>query len=275
MHPSTYVSAFPWHIQSRPPRPPKGDSDAPWSHDLYEDPSKLSLSARLTSSAAQPKKADSVLIQRALREATAATANPANSSGRLSIKGASGSSGNVVQVEGLVKGTTAADVEAIFRRCGVILSSELASSTSSSNVVVRLTFKRPEDAHAAVSKFDGQPADGRILRVRVVGVQAVSLPGRISGVEDLVNGENGVDVLIQENGGGSKMRSDSIINSDPRATVLVAPPGVDPKPVVQPPQANGTNNHPRGNGQRWQRGGRRGRGRRGGGANNHADMDVD
>ena len=95
-----------WHTraQVRPPRPPKGDPDAQWSHDLYEDPDKPSLSARLSASAAAPRKPDSILVQRAIREATAA--------GGISIKGASTSAnGNVVQVDGLVKGTTPADVE--------------------------------------------------------------------------------------------------------------------------------------------------------------------
>ncbi|KIJ65874.1 hypothetical protein HYDPIDRAFT_129888 [Hydnomerulius pinastri MD-312] len=248
---------------SRPNRPPKGDPDAQWSHDLYEDPDKPSLSSRLTTSAAQPRKADSLLAQRALRDATGAG---------LSIKGASsGSNGNVVQVEGLVKGTSAADVEAIFRRCGPIISSELSSNKASDNVVVRLTFKQPAHAAAAVSKFDKQPADGRTLQVSIVGVQAVGLTGRLGGV-GLVNDNGSVDVLISgDSEGGSKMRSDSILASDPRASVLVAPPGADPKAYSQ-------RNNSRPEGQRWSRGGRRGgRGRRGGGggAGAGAGMDVD
>lgn len=101
--------------------------------------------------------------------------------------------------------------QTIFQSCGTIVSSELASPQSSSNVVVRLTFKRPADAQSAVTKFDGQPADGRILRVRVVGAQAVSLPGRIAGVEEIVNGEGSVDVLMQENEGGSSVPFLSVI----------------------------------------------------------------
>ncbi|KAF9228363.1 hypothetical protein BS17DRAFT_773575 [Gyrodon lividus] len=248
---------------ARPSRPPKGDPDAQWSHDLYEDPDKPSLSARLTSSAAAPRKPDSVLVQRALREATAA--------GGLSIKGAStGTNGNVVQVEGLVKGTSAADVEAIFRRCGPIVSSELATNKSSENVIVRLTFKQAAHAAAAVSKFDKQPADGRVLHVSIVGVQSVGLSGRLGGV-DIVNENGSVDILIGGNDdGGSKMRSDSIMNSDPRATVLVSPPGTDSKAYNQ-------QNNSRPEGQRWQRGGRRGgRGRRGGGrGGSGSGMDVD
>lgn len=68
-----------------------------------------------------------------------------------------------------------------------------------------------------------------------------------------------------------KMRSDSIMNSDPRATVLVAPPGADPKVHSQ-------QNNSRPEVQRWHpRGGRRGgRGRRGGGAGGGAaTMDID
>ncbi|KAF9243118.1 hypothetical protein BU15DRAFT_72318 [Melanogaster broomeanus] len=213
-------------------RPPKGDPDAQWSHDLYEDPDKPSLSSRLTSSAAPPRKPDSLLIQRALREATAA--------GGLSIKGAStGANGNVVQVDGLVKGTSAADVEA-------------------------------DDAATAVSKFDKQPADGRILRVSIVGVQSVGLSGRLGGV-DIVNENGSVDVLMgagADDEGGSKMRSDSIMNSDPRASVLVSPPGTDSK-------AHNQRNNSRPEVPRYRGGRRGGRGRRGGGRGGGSGMDVD
>lgn len=101
--------------QSRQPRHPKGNSNALWSHDLFENlnegsPQPKQLSTRLTSSATGPMLVSNFLVTRALREA-AASSDPSQSSGPLSIKGASGSSGNVVQVEGLVNGTTPADVE--------------------------------------------------------------------------------------------------------------------------------------------------------------------
>lgn len=251
----------PYH---RPSRPPKGDPDAQWSHDLYEDPDKPSLSSRLTLSAAQPRKPESRLAQRALRDAT-------GESKGLSIKGASSaSSGNVVEVKGLVRGTTAADVEAIFKRCGTIISSETASAKSSENVVVRLTFKQPEHAEAAVAKFNGQPADGKILQVSIVGMKAVGLSGRLAGVDFV---DDSVDVLMEGGDeGSSKMRSDSILASDPRAIVQIVPPGVDPKQYGEQ-----SNSQPEA--QRWQRGGRgrgRGRGRRGGGrGRGGAGMDVD
>jgi hypothetical protein len=72
-----------------------------------------------------------------------------------------------------------------------------------------------------------------------------------------------------------KMRSDSIIASDPRASVLVAPPGADPKQYSQ--QHSHSNSRP--DGQKWHRGGRgrgRGRGRRnGGGGERGTGMDID
>ena len=59
---------------------------------------------------------------------------------------------------------------------------------------------------------------------------------------------------------GRKMRSDSILASDPRASVLVAPPGADPKDYTQQ--------------QARPRRGRRGfRGR--GGAGRKGGMDID
>jgi hypothetical protein len=66
-------------------------------------------------------------------------------------------------------------------------------------------------------------------------------------------------------GHSRKMRSDSIVASDPRASVLVAPPGADPKDYTQPQSQS-----------RPRRGGRGGRGgRRGGGAVRKGGMDVD
>ena len=66
-----------------------------------------------------------------------------------------------------------------------------------------------------------------------------------------------------------KMRSDSILASDPRATVLVVPPGVDPKQYGQ--QSNS-----RPDAQRWHRGSGRGRGRgRRGRGTGATRMDVD
>ncbi|KAG2366728.1 hypothetical protein BDR07DRAFT_1352209 [Suillus spraguei] len=253
---------------TRPNRTPKGDPDAQWSHDLYEDPEKPSLSSRLTLSAAQPRKPDSRLAQRALRDA----AGDSKASGQgLSIKGASAVPlGNVVEVKGLVRGTTAADVEAIFKRCGTIVSSETASPKASENVIVRITFKLPTHADAAVNKFNGQPADGKILQVSIVGTKAVGLSGRLADVDV-------VDVLMDggDEGNSSKMRSDSIIASDPRASVLVAPPGADPRQYSQQPPSNS-----RADGQKWHRGGRGrgrgGRGRRGGGGGGErVGMDID
>lgn len=63
---------------------------------------------------------------------------------------------------------------------------------------VRVTFKQEKDAQAAVALFDGQPADGRMLTVKVVGGVNVSLGGRLSGgmVQD-----DSVDVLMGDDGG--------------------------------------------------------------------------
>ncbi|EGO00949.1 hypothetical protein SERLA73DRAFT_121346 [Serpula lacrymans var. lacrymans S7.3] len=260
-------------LQLRSNRPPKGDPNSTWSHDLYEDPdapSSRSLSARLTSTPSQPRKADLHLAQRALREATGQGTG-------ISIKGASsGVVGNVVQVEGLVKGTTPADVEAIFKRCGVIISSTFSSSSTPDAVSVRLTFKIPAAASAAIAKFDGQPADGKILKVRIVGGTAASLGGRLGGI-GLAKEEGSVDVLMESSEeSGSKLRSDSIIASDPRASVLTAPPGTDPKMYNQQLSVQNSS-------RKWQRGagsgggrGRRG-GRRGGGvgSSGNGGMDID
>lgn len=64
---------------------------------------------------------------------------------------------------------------------------------------------------------------------------------------------------------GRKLRSDDIIAQDTRATVLVAPPGMNPADYVQRPG--------RGSGRGRGRG--RGRGGRRGGRGHHAQMDID
>jgi len=183
---------------------------------------------------------------------------PSSSRG-LTIKGAGGLA-NIVEVSGLADGTTAEDVSAIFRRCGEITSSKLVSPRNQ-EVRIRVTFKTAAAASEAVKAFNGVPADGKTLLVRTVGTTSsgTTLLGRFG--KDglgLVRQEGSVDVLMDsEPSSGSKMRSDSL-TSDPRAQVLVAPPGADPKDYVQSP-ARGRGNRGRGRGGR--RGGGGGRGR--------------
>jgi hypothetical protein len=89
-------------------RPPKGDINSPWKHDLYQQgaESAKSLSDRLDiPSKDTPPKMNFGSAAKALREATGQGVDK-----ELSIRGAS-TRGNVVEVTGLVKGTTAEDVE--------------------------------------------------------------------------------------------------------------------------------------------------------------------
>jgi hypothetical protein len=89
-------------------RPPKGDINSPWKHDMYQQAgeSGKSLSDRLDApSRDTPPKMNFGGAVKALKEATGLGADK-----ELSIRGAS-TRGNVVEVTGLVKGTTAEDVE--------------------------------------------------------------------------------------------------------------------------------------------------------------------
>ncbi|PCH36661.1 hypothetical protein WOLCODRAFT_82757 [Wolfiporia cocos MD-104 SS10] len=245
---------------NRNQRPPRGDVNGTWEHDLYRGPGAEnsdngSLSARLSNAAqAGAPKINISGADRALRQALGEK--------ELVIKGAS-SRGNVVQVSGLAPGTSAADVEAIFKRCGPIIVSKIHESAHGSPVV-RVTFKNEEDARAAVAKFHGQPADGRLLQVKIIGGVNATLGGRIAGSTPMQ--EDSVDSLMDmdSTSSGSKLRSDSIIATGGRASVLVAPPGMNPAEYTQ----------------RSQRGGRgrgRGRGRRGGGGGRdmQSRMDLD
>ncbi|KAF9012477.1 hypothetical protein BDQ17DRAFT_704959 [Cyathus striatus] len=247
---------------NRADRIPKGDVDSQWSHDLFERHN--SLQARINSRPSPPKAGLNPIAQKAIRDATATLRGDKG----ISIKGASTiSEGNVVDVTGLVAGTTPEDVAAIFKRCGTITSSKLINGGE--NVKIRVTFKLPTSAASAVQKFDQQPADGKILSVKIVGASTAgtTLVGRLG--EDglgVVRDEGSVDILMDvESQSGSKMRSDALIKEDPRAHVLTAPPGADPKDYAQ--------THWRG-GRRGGRGGRgRGGGWRRGGRSNGMDLD--
>jgi len=241
-------------------RPPKGDVNAAWSHDLFEETSiSRSLSDRLKATPSAPRANFNTIAQKALREATGSVDS------QLSIKGAGSSGGNVVEVTGLVRGTTPDDVSAIFKRCGTITHARLVPSTAPDNVTIRVTFKSPASATDAVQKFHNQPADGKTLVVRIVGTTSTgsTLGGRLGGLDGLglVREEGSVDVLM---GGGddgrSKLRSDSLLHTDPRAQVVVGDFTV----------SNGSTG--RGQGRRARGGGGR-RGRRGGSGN--AKMDID
>lgn len=149
-----------------------------------------SLSARLNISPTAPKANLNTIAQKAFRAVTTAPE-------QLSIKGAS-TQGNVVEVTGLVAGTTAEDVSAIFKRCGEIVSAR--SIPGLNEVTIRVTFKTPVAASSAVQKFHNQPADGKTLSVRVVGsaTAGTTLVGRLGGKDGLglVREEGSVDVLM-------------------------------------------------------------------------------
>ena len=53
------------------------------------------------------------------------------------------------------------------------------------------------------------------------------------------------------------MRSDSLLHADPRATVLLAPPGANPADYTRPQEMNRNGSTRRGGGGRGGRGGRR------------------
>lgn len=179
-------------IQSRK-SVPKGDIDSQWSHDLFEGGN--SLSSRLsTQPIGAPRMNISNIAQKAIREATNGHVEP------LSIKGAgSATQANVVEVSGLVAGTTAEDVAAIFKQCGTIMSSDTVSR-SPQDPKIRITFKIPASATTAVQKFNGQTADGKVLSVRIIGISgtSTSLVGRLGGLDglDLVREEQSVDILL-------------------------------------------------------------------------------
>ncbi|GAA6059875.1 hypothetical protein JCM10212_007080 [Sporobolomyces blumeae] len=79
--------------------------------------------------------------------------------------------GFVVQVEGLIYGTSGEDVQTAFGSYGEIKFCYVVNEKTakeSDELTARLTFSRHEDAATACHKLDGAIADGRPLRVRQV-----------------------------------------------------------------------------------------------------------
>jgi hypothetical protein len=103
----------------------------------------------------------------------------------LTIKGSASVSSATVEVDGLAPGTTADDVavphiawyivlsssssfvQEIFSECGNVLEKRLLSKPSDPTARVYIKFESASAAQSAVSKFDKQAADGKILHVTV------------------------------------------------------------------------------------------------------------
>jgi len=186
----------------------------------------------ISSSASQP-----LSLQKAL---AAASGKPLAKD--FSIRGASGVT---VEVRELVKGTTAADVEAIFKRCGTVLSSNVVKTSRTDSETVQVKFENQDQAAQAVSMFNKQAADGRILEVEIIS-------------NGFIPKSKSVDALFEDSStGGSKLRSDAILATDSRAQVMTSPLGT-----------------PGDRGGRGGRGKRRGRGRGGRGAGAQAGAMV-
>ncbi|KAJ7836116.1 hypothetical protein B0H14DRAFT_2589849 [Mycena olivaceomarginata] len=88
----------------------------------------------------------------------------------------SASRGNVVEVTGLLTGTTSDDVVTVFKHCGEI--GKVAWISNRPEVTVRVFFMGPSAASTAVPKFHNQRADGKVLSVRIVETDESNLnPG--------------------------------------------------------------------------------------------------
>jgi hypothetical protein len=74
-----------------------------------------------------------------------------------------------------------------------VTDAKLMSAKTAQEVVVRIVYKHPKDAQAAVNKFDGQNADGRKLSIKILGAISADLSHRL-GNPPTLNGS--VDALI-------------------------------------------------------------------------------
>jgi hypothetical protein len=79
-------------------------------------------------------------------------------------------------------------VQAIFKRCGAIVSSKRVTSANAETESIQIKYKTQAEADKAISTFHGQPADGRILQV-------VQLSGGVS-LKNEAGGVVSVDALL-------------------------------------------------------------------------------
>jgi len=153
-----------------------------------------------------------------IRDIVAGSKGSRNGGGAISIKGVS--AGPVtVEVQNLAPGTTPADVEMIFSQCGKVISSILPDSQPDGSVTVHVKFEDRSEALGACKTFDGQQADGHVLRVALLVAE--------QNVVDRFGAKRAMEVdILPDDGprGGSKMYSDALVANDPRAQVLTRPP---------------------------------------------------
>ncbi|CCA70343.1 hypothetical protein PIIN_04282 [Serendipita indica DSM 11827] len=243
----------------------KRDLDAKWTHDKYAPHNGIEggeLGARMTGDVGRQitsgASGSSRLVNRAFAgvlgkpEPKGATSD----SGGLSIKGASTLAGTGVEVDGLAPGTTAEDVAEIFSSCGKIVEHRLLTRPDSPTVRVFLHFETAQGAQTAVARFDKQTADGRTLNVFVVS--AGSLASRMGFQGRSAPPKKNVDLLADSTPRSGGMRSDEIMQTDPRAKLVSDPSGANK--LIQSIQS--TSN---GNERRNERKGGRGRGGKPGG----------
>ncbi|CAG8482417.1 6420_t:CDS:2 [Gigaspora rosea] len=127
-------------------RPPKGNIDEQWSHDLFED--------------ARQKK-DS----------------------RQSVRRASNSNNNAkLIVENLFYEVTEDDLEELFSECGtvkkVILHYDRAGRSTGN---AEVTFEDAKSAETALRKYNGQTLDGQQMRIRYAPVKPIQKVSSVSG----------------------------------------------------------------------------------------------
>jgi hypothetical protein len=87
----------------------------------------------------------------------------------LTIKGASKQTvTTVVEVSGLLSGTTPEDVSTILSHCGRVLRKNFSAASTVEKPVVRLTYENYASAEKAVQTFHGLMADGNMIGVEIV-----------------------------------------------------------------------------------------------------------
>jgi len=235
----------------------KGDPNDQWKHDLFAPHNGISggeLGARLngdmgrqvTSGAGGGEKAVAKKAFQAALGVNVFEKKEKSVSQGLTIKGSASVSSATVEVDGLAPGTTADDVAEIFSECGNVLEKRLLSKPSDPTARVYIKFESASAAQSAVSKFDKQAADGKILHVTVTN----SALGSRMGVKTKP-ADSPVDLLAPSESVMGGMRSDELIKTDPRAKVIVDPSGTNAQlQPATPSSAPAQRGQPRGRGGR-------------------------
>lgn len=144
-------------------RPPRGDINGQWSHDLFEDSNSNSRRSNATSS----------------------RRNTSNSNGN-----------NKLIVENLFYEVTQEDLEELFSECGTVKKVYIHYDRAGrSTGVADVVFETPSEAEAALRKYNGKTLDGLQMKIKYAPLKPTQKNATIRGSSNSNGGGSIMDRL--------------------------------------------------------------------------------